>query len=41
MALTAQTAPRPPKALVNNALKKLLLNLKIKTANTAKTPKNI
>lgn len=40
-ALTAQIAPIPPKTLVNKALKKLLLHLKINKEIKIKTPINI
>ena len=40
-ALTAQIAPTPPKTLVNKALKKLLLHLKINKEIKIKTPINI
>ena len=38
---TAQIAPTPPKTLVNKALKKLLLHLKINKATKINTPMNI
>ena len=40
-ALTPQIAPTPPKALVNSALKKLLLLLKINKEIKINTPINI
>ena len=40
-ALTAQIAPTPPKTLVNRALKKLLLLLKINIAIKINTPAKI
>jgi hypothetical protein len=40
-ALTPQIAPTPPITLVNSALKKLLLHLKIKNEIRTKTPTKI